>query len=39
MNTSVWLEDYRLIDKAGRVNNDTFIIQFLLIYLVDHARA
>jgi hypothetical protein len=26
MNTSVWLEDYRLIDKAGGVNDDTFII-------------
>jgi hypothetical protein len=38
-NPSVWLEDYRLMCKPGRANNDLFIIQFLPIYLVDSARA
>jgi hypothetical protein len=38
-NPSVWLEDYRLMCKSGRANNDLFIIQFLPIYLVDSARA
>jgi hypothetical protein len=31
---SVWLEDYRLMCRAGGVEDDLFIIQFLLIYLL-----
>jgi hypothetical protein len=38
-NPSVWLEDYRLACRAGRADNDLFIIQFLPIYLVDTSRA
>jgi hypothetical protein len=38
-NPSVWLEDYCLVCRAGEVNDDPFIIQFLPIYLVDSARA
>jgi hypothetical protein len=36
---SVWLEDYRLMCRAGGVEDDLFIIQFLLIYLADTAKA
>jgi hypothetical protein len=35
----LWLEDYRLASKAGGVDNDIFIIQFLPIYQADSARA
>jgi hypothetical protein len=38
-NPNVWLEDYRLAWKAGGVNDDSFIIQFLPIYLADSTRA
>jgi hypothetical protein len=38
-NPSIWLENYCLVCKADRVNDDHFIIQFLLIYLVDFTRA
>jgi hypothetical protein len=38
-NPSIWLEDYRLVCRACRVDADLFIIQFLPIYLVDSARA
>jgi hypothetical protein len=38
-NPSVWLEDYRLMCKEGREDNDIFIIQFLSIYLADSAKA
>jgi hypothetical protein len=38
-NPSFWLEDYRLERRAGGVDNDLFIIQFLPIYLTDSARA
>jgi hypothetical protein len=32
------MEDYRLMCRAGGVNDDPFIIQFLLIYFTDSAR-
>jgi hypothetical protein len=38
-NPSVWLEDYRLACRAGRVDDDLFFIQFLPIYLANSARA
>jgi hypothetical protein len=38
-NPSVWLGDYRLTCKAGGVDDDLFIIQFLPIYLANMARA
>jgi hypothetical protein len=39
INSNVWLEDYHLACRAGRADDDLFIIQFLPIYLVDSARA
>jgi hypothetical protein len=39
INPSIWLEDYRLTSRAGGVDDDLFIIQFLPIYLADSARA
>jgi hypothetical protein len=39
INPIIWLEDYRLVCRAGGVDNDLFIIQFLPIYLDDSARA
>jgi hypothetical protein len=38
-NPIVWLEDYRLACRAGGVDDDFFIIQFLPIYLADTTRA
>jgi hypothetical protein len=38
-NSSFWLEDYRITCRAGRVDSDLFIIQFLPIYLADTSRA
>jgi hypothetical protein len=38
-NPSVWLENYRLAYRTGRADDDLFIIQFLLIYLANMARA
>jgi hypothetical protein len=38
-NLGVWLKDYRLACRAGRANDDDFIIQFLPIYLGESARA
>jgi hypothetical protein len=38
-NPSVWLKDYCLACRAGRVDNDLFIIQFLPIYFADTSRA
>jgi hypothetical protein len=38
-NPSVWLVDYHLACKAGGVEDDLFIIQFLPIYLADSAQA
>jgi hypothetical protein len=38
-NCSVWLEDYRLVCRVAREDDDLFIIQFLPIYLADMARA
>jgi hypothetical protein len=38
-NPNVWLEDYRLMCRAGVMEDDLFIIQLLSIYLADSARA
>jgi hypothetical protein len=38
-NPDIWLEDYHLTCRAGRADDDLFIIQFHPIYLVDSARA
>jgi hypothetical protein len=38
-NRSIWLEGYHLACRAGRVDDDLFIIQFLPIYLADTTRA
>jgi hypothetical protein len=38
-NPNVWMQDYRLVCRAGGENDDLFIIQFLPIYLADFARA
>jgi hypothetical protein len=38
-NPSVWLEDYYLTCRAGRADDNPFIIQFLPIYLADTTRA
>jgi hypothetical protein len=38
-NPSVWMEDYHLKCRAGGVDDDLFITQFLSIYLADMARA
>jgi hypothetical protein len=38
-NPSIWLEDYHLTCQIGVADDDLFIIQFLLIYLTDAARA
>jgi hypothetical protein len=37
-NPSAWLEDYHLACRAGGVDDDLLIIQFLTIYLVDTSR-
>jgi hypothetical protein len=37
-NPSVWLEDYHLMCRVGRVNDDHFINYFLPIYLADSAK-
>jgi hypothetical protein len=36
---NVWLEDYRLVCRAGGVDDNLFIIQFRPTYLADTARA
>jgi hypothetical protein len=38
-NPSIWLEDYCLTCRAGGVDDDLFIIQFLPIYLANSTRA
>jgi hypothetical protein len=38
-NPNVWLEDYRLMCRAGVMEDDLFSIQLLPIYLADSARA
>ena len=38
-NPTVWLEDFRLTYRAGRVDDDLFIIQYLPLYLTESARA
>jgi hypothetical protein len=37
-NPSVWLEYYHLTCRAGRANDDLFMIQVLPIYLADSSR-
>jgi hypothetical protein len=39
VNPRIWLEDYRLMCRAGGANDDLFIIHFLPIYLAESARA
>ena len=36
-NPAVWLEDFRLACRAGRVDDDLFIIQYLSLYLIESA--
>ena len=38
-NPGMWLEDYQLACRAGGVNNDLFVIQYLPICLGDNVRA
>jgi hypothetical protein len=38
-NPSIRLEDYRFTCRAGRVDDNLIIIQFLPIYQVDTARS
>jgi hypothetical protein len=38
-NPRIWLEEYHLSCRAGGVDDDLFIIQFLPIYLVNVSRA
>ena len=38
-NPTVWLEDFHLAYRAGRADDDLFIIQYLPLYLVESARA
>jgi hypothetical protein len=37
-NLNIWLEDYHLLCKADRVDDDLFVIQFLPIYLADTTK-
>ena len=39
MNLGIWLEDFRLICRAGGVDDDHFIIQYLPICVGEHVRA
>ena len=38
-NYGVWLEDYRLACRAGGVNDDRFLIQYLPLCLGENVRA
>ena len=38
-NPTVWREDFCLTCRAGRANDDLFIIQYLPLYLMESARA
>ena len=38
-NPGIWLEDFRLTYRAGGVDDDYFIIQYLPIYVGEHVRA
>jgi hypothetical protein len=38
-NPSFWLEDYRLTFRAGGVDDDLFIIQYLPIFLAETTQA
>ena len=35
-NPGIWLEDFRLAYRAGGVDDDHFIIQYLPIYMGEH---
>jgi hypothetical protein len=37
-NPIVWLHDYHLVCRAGGVDRDVFIMQFLPMYLADTGR-
>ena len=39
MNLGIWLEDFQLACRAGGVDDDYFIIQYLPIYMGEHVRA
>jgi hypothetical protein len=39
MNPKLWLNNYRLTCQLGGVDNDSFIIRNLSLFLVDSARA
>ena len=39
MNPGIWLEDFRLACRAGGVDDDHFIIQYLPIYVGEHVQA
>ena len=38
-NPGIWLEDFRLAYRAGGVDDDYFIIQYLPICVGEHVRA
>lgn len=38
-NPSVWLEDFHLACRLGGADDDTFIIQYLPLYLAKNIRA
>ena len=38
-NPGIWLEDFWLAYRARGVDDDYFIIQYLLIYMGEHVRA
>ena len=38
-NPTVWLEDFCLAYRAGRADDDLFIIQYLLLYLMESSQA
>ena len=39
MTPSIWLKDFRLVYRAGGVDDDYFIIQYLPIYVGEHVQA
>jgi hypothetical protein len=38
-NPSVWLKDFRIACHAGGADDDTFIIQYIPLYLAKNVRA
>jgi hypothetical protein len=39
MNHNIWLEDYRLVCRAGMADDDLLSIHFLPIYMANTAMA